>query len=85
MQSLQIEQERLSKVSHQERVVQPQEPTRNFPMNTKKKFTYEYDLGTEAIIKSLLGKAFATPKDFQRLFDTLIQKSYEKQKGKALN
>ena len=54
-------------------------------MTSKKKFSYEYDIGTEAIIKSLIGKSYATPKDYQRLFDTLIQKTYERTKGKALN
>lgn len=54
-------------------------------MTNKKKFTYEYDMGTEAIIKSLVGKSYATSRDYQRLFDTLIQKTYEKTKGKAIN
>jgi len=53
-------------------------------MNSKKKFHYEYELGTEAIIKSLVGKPYTTPKDYQRLFDTLIQKAYETNKGKGL-
>ena len=54
-------------------------------MNSKKKFSYEYDMGTEAILKSLIGKSYATPKDYQRLLDTLIHKTYEKTKGKSLN
>ena len=53
-------------------------------MNTKKKFNYEYDIGTEAIIRTLIGKSYATSKDYQRLFDTLIHKAYEKAKGKTL-
>lgn len=53
-------------------------------MNTKKKISYEYDIGTEAIIRSLIGKSYATPKDYQRLFDTLIHKAYEKTQGKAI-
>lgn len=53
-------------------------------MNTKKRFNYEYDIGTEAIIRSLIGKSYATPKDYQRLFDTLIHKAYEKTQGKAI-
>lgn len=53
-------------------------------MNTKKKFSFEYDMGTEAIIKSLLGKSYVTSKDIQRLFDILLRKSYETNKGKEL-
>ena len=85
MQTLQVEQEWLSKVFNQEGVILSQESTRNPDMTSKKKFSYEYDMGTEAILKSLLGKSYATPKDYQRLFDTLIQKTYEKTKGKAIN
>jgi hypothetical protein len=50
----------------------------------KKKFTYEYEVATELIIKSLLGKSFAKARDFQQLFDLLIQAAYEKTKGKTL-
>lgn len=50
----------------------------------KKRFTYEYGAATELIIKSLLGKSFASARDFQQLFDLLIQAAYEKNKGKAL-
>ena len=51
-------------------------------MTTKKKFSYEYDLATEGVLKALIGKSYATPKDYQRLFDTLIQRTHEKTKGK---
>jgi hypothetical protein len=53
-------------------------------MTIKKKFSYEYDLPTEAILKSLTGKSYATPRDYQRLFDALIQKAHETSKGKRL-
>lgn len=53
-------------------------------MTVKKKFSYEYDLSTEGILKSLIGKSYTTPKDYQRLFDALIQKTYETNKGKGL-
>jgi len=49
----------------------------------KKKFTYEYETATELIVKSLLGKSFASARDFQYLIDTLIQAAYEKTKGKV--
>jgi len=53
-------------------------------MNSKKKFNYEYDIGSEAIIKSLLGKSYVTSKDIQRLFDILLRKTYETSKGKEV-
>lgn len=53
-------------------------------MTIKKKFSYEYDLLTEGVLKSLIGKSYATPKDYQRLLDVLIQKAYETSKGKGL-
>ena len=53
-------------------------------MTTKKKFSYEYDLATEGILKTLTGKSYTTPKDYQQLFDALIQKAYETSKGKEL-
>ncbi len=53
-------------------------------MTIKKKFSYEYDLPTEGILKSMIGKSYTTPKDYQRLFDALIQKAYETSKGKEL-
>lgn len=84
MSALQTQQKRFSEISNQERVIQSQEPTRHFLMNVKKKFSYEYDLGTEAILKLLIGKSYTTPKDYQRLFDALIQKAYETSKGKGL-
>jgi hypothetical protein len=84
MSALQTQQKRLSKISNQERVIQSQESTRDFLVTIKKKFSYEYDLSTEGILKSLIGKSYTTPKDYQRLFDALIQKTYETNKGKGL-
>ncbi len=53
-------------------------------MTIKKKFSYEYNLPTEGILKSMIGKSYTTPRDYQRLFDSLIQKAYETSKGKEL-
>ena len=76
MPTLQFKQKRPSEIPDQERVLHAKELTRHFLMNTKKKFTYEYDLATEGIIRLLLGKQYTTPRDMQRLIDALIQKSY---------
>jgi hypothetical protein len=49
-----------------------------------KKFTFEYDMSKELIIRSLCGKSNITTKDLQSLFITLINKAYETNKGKAV-
>ena len=40
----------------------------------KKKFSYEYDLATVGIIKSLIGKSNVNSRDIQKLFDVLVLK-----------
>jgi len=42
----------------------------------KKRFTYEYDYTTEGIFKSFTGKSSLTPRELQKLFDSLIAKEY---------
>lgn len=49
-----------------------------------KKFTFEYDMSKELIIRSLCDKSNITTKDLQNLFTALINKAYETNKGKAV-
>jgi hypothetical protein len=49
-----------------------------------KKFTFEYDMSKELIIRSLCGKSNLSAKDLQILFTALINKAYEINKGKAV-
>ena len=49
-----------------------------------KKFTFEYDMSKELIIRTLCGKSNISNKDLQNLFTALINKAYETNKGKAV-
>ena len=66
---------------HQE-PVSPEKAVGSKPV--MKKFTFEYDMSKELIIRSLCGKSNITTKDLQNLFTVLINKAYEINKGKAV-
>ena len=47
-----------------------------------RRFTYECDEASIMKLRSLFGKDCVLAKDFQLMISTLINKSYEKSKGK---
>lgn len=50
---------------------------------SKKRFTFEADELMFMKLQSLTGKSFLSPSDIQKLIGSIIEKTYENQKGKT--
>jgi hypothetical protein len=50
----------------------------------KKRFSFEADEVLYMKLQALTGKSFISPSDVQRIIGSIIEKTYENSKGKAL-